>query len=202
MSTPKPNPTHPVIWTGRQQAFALIGGKCALAQAQCLRELRQSRAYQALGLTWAEFCTQHAGMTRAAADRLIQRLNEFGENYFKLSQLVPISPDTYRELAPYVQDETISIHGNQLKLVPENAAAIRAAVQSLRDELRTTQIENSFRYINADELRNQLEKILEEFRRRARHPHPRDIRLNLGVILRYAILEMIKVAEEFDRAPV
>ena len=55
-------------WTGRQQAFAMMATKCTLAQADCLRQLRETRAYEAYGLTWDEFCKQHAGLARSQAD--------------------------------------------------------------------------------------------------------------------------------------
>jgi hypothetical protein len=198
----KPNLADAALWTGRHQAFALIAGKCTLAQAQCLRELRQTRAHEAYGLTWAQFCARHTGMTRAAADRLIQRLNQFGAAYFKLSQLVPVSGETYRQLAPHIHGDTLEINGAKLELIPENASAIRAAVQSLRDELRALHLEGDFRRVNMTELHDKLDEILNEFRRRARHPQPEDMRANLAALLRYTIQRMQLVHREFDRPPV
>ena len=52
-------------WIGRQQAFALIGTKCSAAQAQCLREIRESHAYEKLGVTWDEFCPRYAAISRS-----------------------------------------------------------------------------------------------------------------------------------------
>jgi hypothetical protein len=127
----------PGAWIGRQQAFALIATKCSAAQAQCLKEAKESRVYEKLHLTWEDFCTQHAGISRVHADRLIQQFNEFGDAYFRLSTLARISPETYRLIAPSANAETISIGGETLALTPENAPKIRAAVQRLRAELRS-----------------------------------------------------------------
>jgi hypothetical protein len=70
-------------WIGRQQAFALIGSKCSAAQAQCLREIRESRTYEKIGVTWDEFCPRYAAISRSKADDLIRRLDEFGQAYFR-----------------------------------------------------------------------------------------------------------------------
>ena len=43
-------------WIGRQQAFAVIGSQCSAAQAISLKHVKESRAYEQLGLTWEEFC--------------------------------------------------------------------------------------------------------------------------------------------------
>jgi hypothetical protein len=57
-------------WVGRQQAFAVIAGKCSAAQAAALQEIKQSRVYESLGLTWQEYCPRFAGMTREGTDLL------------------------------------------------------------------------------------------------------------------------------------
>jgi hypothetical protein len=74
-------------WIGRHQAFGLISSKSSAADAACLREIRDNKHYRALGLTWEEFCSRHAGVDRKTADRIVERLEEFGEAYFNLSQL-------------------------------------------------------------------------------------------------------------------
>ena len=188
-------------WNGRHQAFALIAAKSALAQAECLRQLRDSKAYEAYDLTWEEFCTRHAGLGRAQADHLIKRLNEFGADYFRLSELVRISDPVYRKLAPKIQAETLEIGGHKLELVPENAPRIRAAVQAVRDELRDVQIENSFNRAGMRELQGRLEDILHEFTRRAQFPLPEDQRDGFRNLLRHMIYRMQLAAKEFDSPP-
>jgi len=41
-------------WLGRRQAFSIVAGRCSAADAQCLRELRESKRYKGLGLTWEQ----------------------------------------------------------------------------------------------------------------------------------------------------
>ncbi len=67
------------LWVGRQQGFAVIASKCSAAQAQCLKQLKDSALYEKPGLTWEEFCRRHAGLSRATGDGLIQQYDEFGE---------------------------------------------------------------------------------------------------------------------------
>src|SRR5438445_338324 len=61
--------------TGRQQAFAMIASQCTYAQAVCLKEIHDTRAYETLGLTWEDFCSQHAGISRVTAETIIRRLD-------------------------------------------------------------------------------------------------------------------------------
>jgi hypothetical protein len=124
-------------WVGRQQAFALIATQSAAAQALCLKHAKESRLFERLGLTWEQFCRDHAGISRVYADSLIRRHDEFGENYFRLSALARVSPATYREIAGQVSPEAIEIGGETLPLTPEHAPRIRAALDKLRAELRS-----------------------------------------------------------------
>jgi hypothetical protein len=188
-------------WTGRHQAFAMTATKSTLAQAECLRQLRDTKAYAVYGVTWDEFCKQHAGMSRAAGDRLIQRLKEFGETYFRLSDLIKISEPIYRKLAPKIHDESVEIGGVKLALIPENAAKIRAAIQAVREELRDVQIENAFNRASFRDLQCRLEETLHEFTRRAHFPLPEDQREGLRNLLRHMIYRMELAAKEFDKPP-
>ena len=86
-------------WVGRQQAFAVIAKKCSAAQALSLKQMKESCSYEKFGLSWDDFCQQHAGISRVHADRIIRRYEEFGEACFRLSSLARISPEGYREIA-------------------------------------------------------------------------------------------------------
>lgn len=121
-------------WVARTQVFAAVAGQCSFAQAECLRKIKESDAHKALGLTWEEFCPRYLGLSRSRVDAIIQNVEEFGKPYFRLAELVPISPETWRDIAPRVAaGETIDLGDGQVfDLVPENAAAIRAAIARLR----------------------------------------------------------------------
>jgi len=121
---------------GREQAFALIANKCTAAQAAAIKELKESRAHEPLGLTWEKFCDEHLGFSRSYADELIRRLDELGENYFRLSQLARISPETYQQISGRVTSDAIELSGEPVPLTPANAPRIRAAIQQLRQQLR------------------------------------------------------------------
>jgi len=123
-------------WTGLQNAFAAVAGQCSSARAQCLKQVRDSGLLDDLGLTWDEFCQDHAGISRRHADHLIQQFNQFGDGYFRLSEIARVSPQTFHKIADRVQGETIEFDGQKLALIPENAAKIRAAIQSLRNQVQ------------------------------------------------------------------
>ena len=63
------------LWTGRQQAFAMMSAKTSAAKAATIKELREARAYEVLGLTWDDFCPQYLGVCRATADEKYPRVN-------------------------------------------------------------------------------------------------------------------------------
>src|SRR5690348_12773816 len=123
-------------WIGLQQAFAVVTGSCSAARAQCLRQVRDSKILDGLGLTWDEFCKDYAGISRQHADHLIHQHAEFGDAYFRLSEIARVSSRTFRQIAARVDGETIDINGEKLALTPANATRIRAAIQSLRQRAR------------------------------------------------------------------
>lgn len=126
------------LWLGRGQAFGVVANHCSAAQAECLRTIRESGAYQSLDLTWDEFCERQVGLSRQTVDALIHKLEDFGETYFHLASIVRISPEIYREIQPRIVDTTLEIEGERVEIAPENAPRIRAAVHRLRVELGRT----------------------------------------------------------------
>jgi hypothetical protein len=122
-------------WIGKSQAFGAIAKSCTGAEAACLKQIRDQRSYESLGLTWEQFCPQHIGISRLSADRLIGRLEEFGEPYFQLAGITRISAESFRLLAPAVTEEGIEVDGAVIPITAENANRIRAAVQTLRERL-------------------------------------------------------------------
>ena len=123
-------------WVGLQKAFANVSSGCSAARAQCLKQVRDSHMLDDLGFTWEEFCTLHAGISRRQADNLIHHYERFGDAYFRLTEIAPVSPKTFQQIAAQVTPDTIDIDGQPLALTPENAPRIRAAIQSLRRQLQ------------------------------------------------------------------
>src|SRR4029077_1781246 len=103
------------------------------------REIRDNKLFTALGLTWEEFCSRHAGVDFRTADRIVERLEEFGAAYFNLSQLMPIQPAGYRELASNVTGNTLELDGQKIPITPEHAPQIIEAVRELRSRLEREQ---------------------------------------------------------------
>jgi hypothetical protein len=110
----------------------MVAARCSAADAQILRQVRDEKLYLALAKDWDEFCTSHLHMCRSNANRVIGLLNEFGPQYFEVAQLTRISPETYRAIAPSIQDGALHTDGEAIALIPENAEKISAAVAELR----------------------------------------------------------------------
>jgi len=135
-TAPAASPLELGTWIGKSQAFRSLAKGCSAAEAACLQHIRDHRSYEPLALTWEEFCPQHVGISRATADRLIQRLEEFGEPYFQLAGITPISPKSYRRLASAITEDGLEFEGEVIPLIPENYDRIRSAVYALRTQLR------------------------------------------------------------------
>jgi hypothetical protein len=119
-------------WLGRHQAFGLIANRCSAADAECLKAIRDSGEFKQLGLTWEQFCTKHAGVSRVHAERQIHYLEEFGGNYFRFAEVMPISAGTYRLIAGAVSDQGLECNGERIPLVRENRAKVAAALTAIR----------------------------------------------------------------------
>ena len=119
-------------WLGRHQAFGLIANRCSAADAECLKAIRDGGEYKQLGLTWEQFCTRHAGVSRVHAERQIHYLEEFGGNYFRFAEVMPISAGTYRLIAGAVSDQGLECNGERIPLVRENRAKVAAALTAIR----------------------------------------------------------------------
>jgi hypothetical protein len=193
----EPNPLiEAAALTGRQQAFAMIASQCTYAQAVCLREIHDTRAYEHLGLTWADFCTQRAGVSRGTAESIVHRLNEFGESYFHLSAIARISTDAFRQIADRVTAETIELDGEQIPLTSENAQKIRAGVQRLRDECR--RLHDYYRIPSRiTEYTIRVDDVVREVAKRAQIARalPKDEAASLRALAQHALREWTEVAE-------
>lgn len=119
-------------WVGRHQAFALIASKCSAADAECLREIRDNAMYKSLDISWEEFCRRHAGMDYRTADRVIERLEEFGRAFFNMSEIIKIRAEDYRALAASVDANALDLDGEKIPITPENSARVIEAVNRLR----------------------------------------------------------------------
>jgi len=187
-------------WAGRQQAFALIASKCSAAQAQCLRQIRESRAHDQLGLTWEQFCVDQAGISRSHADYLIRQLDEFGEKYFKLSELARVSPTMYRQISGRVHDDAIEIDGKSIPLTSENAPAIRRAILQTRADFRRIDRETRRHRGGAIEYQVRAEALFREISARASAPLDDDELAALRTLCAFSLKRWKHLGEALDAA--
>jgi len=120
---------------GQNYAFGLMAGRCSAAQAEGLRRLREEKLYKRCAEKWDDFCPRYLKISRSEADRTIKLWEEFGSAYFELSQLTRVSPETFRAIAPAIQDGALHYHGETIELNPENTRRVAAVVAELRNAL-------------------------------------------------------------------
>ena len=188
-------------WVGRQQAFAVIANKCSAAQALCLKQVRETRLYEKIESTWEEFCKEYAGIGRAYADRLIQQHEEFGEAYFRLSEIARISPETYRQISSQVSDEGLEIDGRKLALTPENAPQIRAAIQTLRAQLKQARDARQPTSPGITQLLIRMDALLEEVSMMSRRLLDASQRAGLQGLVAYAVNKWTHLARTVQDGP-
>jgi hypothetical protein len=123
------------IALGQNHAFGLIAGGCSAAQADGLRRLRDEKQYKRCTEKWDDFCTRYLKISRSEADRTIKLLEEFGPAYFELSQLTRVSPETYRAIAPHIENGVLHHNGEAIELNVENSRRIAAAVAEIRSAI-------------------------------------------------------------------
>jgi hypothetical protein len=181
-------------WIGRGQAFSFVANHCSAAQAECLARIRREGLYKALNLTWDEFCKQHAGASRAHADEIIRRLEEFGAAYFRLSEIIRISPQSYRAMQDKVKGETIELGGEPIPITPENAPRIREAIGALRAELRSTQAAQARYSLGITQLQARLDACFDDMSSLSRRSLDVGDRAALQALLRYTSNKLRRLA--------
>jgi hypothetical protein len=172
-------------WIGRGQAFSLVANHCSAAQAECLARIRNDGLYKALNLTWDDFCTQHTGAGRAHADEIIRRLEEFGAAYFRLSEIVRISPQSYRAMQDKVKGDAIEIGGESIPITPENAPRIRQAIAALRAELSNTQAAQARYSLGITQILARVDACFDDMSALGRRPLDIGERAALQGLIRY-----------------
>jgi len=123
------------IALGQTNAFGLVAGRCSAAQAEGIRRLREQKLYKGCAEKWDDFCPQYLKMSRSEADRTIKLLEEFGPAYFELSQLTRVSPETYRAIAPHIENGALRYNGEAIELNTENSRKVAAAVAEMRSAI-------------------------------------------------------------------
>jgi hypothetical protein len=113
----------------------LIAGRCSAAQAQNLSRLRKEQKYKQLTPHWRDFCSRHLKISQTQADQIISLWEEFGPGYFEVAHLTRVSAETYRALAPNIEDGKLLLDGEAIEMNEENALKVSAAVAALRRAL-------------------------------------------------------------------
>ena len=126
-------------WMGRRDAFGLVAGRCAAADAEALRRIREDKIYKQFQRTWAEFCTHDLHVARRSVDREIGYLEEFGPAYFHVRQMTHITAPEYRSIAAHFTQENVIVDGTAVALLPEHSEKVAAAVAGLLKQIEPKQ---------------------------------------------------------------
>jgi uncharacterized membrane protein YheB (UPF0754 family) len=148
---------------GQNQAFGFLAGRCSAAQAETIRRLRNEKLYKRVTEHWKEFCPRYLKMSGTQADSIIRLWEEFGAGYFEIAQLTRVSPETYRALAPAVENGVLNLNGEQIELTIENSRKVAAAVSQVRRSLPSKTPEDLSATERIDRLDQLCTAIIDEF---------------------------------------
>lgn len=123
------------IILGQNLAFGLVAGRCSAATAEGFRRLREEKLYKRCTEKWDDFCPQYLKISRVEADRTIKLLEEFGPAYFEVSQLTRVSPETFRTIAPAIENGVLHHNGEAIELTAGNSRKVAAAVAEIRSAM-------------------------------------------------------------------
>lgn len=196
------------IALGQTSAFGLIAGRCSAAQAEGIRRLREQKLYKRCTEKWEDFCQKYLKMSRAEADRTIKLLEEFGTTYFELSQLTRVSPETYRLIAPQIENGVLHHNGEAIELNSENSRKVAAAIAEMRNAIpkKTSEMSGLTQEINAllheSDVQQRIQKlaqcsftIVAEFEKISRDEGLGDIRFYFQSTLTRVRDEMIRISQ-------
>ena len=184
---------------GRQQAFAALATQCSAARALCLKQARESRAFEHLGITWDRFCEDYAGLSRSRADAIIHNYDNFGDAYFRLSDITRISPETFQLVAGSIRDNVFEIDGENVPLTPEHAPQVRAAVKAARARHKPAPAADA--PLTEAELWKRFQAFLAELRRAAQASADREFLRQLSYLAEDAVEALLAFAGEVQPEP-
>jgi hypothetical protein len=121
-------------WLGRHEAFGLVAGRCSAADAESLRRIREDKLFLDTAKNWDEFCTRELRSSRRRIDNQIRLLKEYGPGYFQMNQLLHVTEDEYRLLAPHISEDGLRLDNEVIALLPENCERVAEAVARLKSE--------------------------------------------------------------------
>ena len=146
---------------GQKHALGLVAGRCSAASAEHLRRIRQEKKYKVMGLSWEEFCTKRLGISRPFADKTIRLLDEFGPGYFALSQVMHLTADEYRRIAPSVSDTALLHAGETIAISAENAPRLAAAIEELQRSAEAAEPPADTKEVDLERLLRRAERALQ-----------------------------------------
>ena len=180
---------------GQNLAFSLVAGRCSAAAAERLRHLREEKLYKRCTEKWEDFCPKYLKISRVEADRTIRLWEEFGPVYFELSQLTRVSPQTFRAIAPAIQDGALRYNGETIALNAENSRKVAAAVAGLRRSLPKKSPDMDLERRIA-KLEKTCAAVIAEFESISSHPGMGAVRMLFRSALTRARAELERIAKE------
>src|SRR5260370_12808508 len=104
---------------GRREAFGLVAGRCAAADIETLRQIREQKLYKQKHPTWAECCALDLHVSRRTVDREIGYLEEFGPEFFHVRQMAHITVREYRSIPSHIAPDGVHMNLTTPPLLPQ-----------------------------------------------------------------------------------
>lgn len=124
---------------GASEGLRMASTSNRVYEIMLLRELKERKAHEALGVTWEEFCTRQLGRPRRTVDDDIQSLNALGEEFMLVADNLSLGRRALQALRRLPDDERpkvlesgeIEIDGRRVPLDPEHKDEIRDLLDTI-----------------------------------------------------------------------
>ena len=118
-----------------------------------------------------------------------------GADYFRLSEVCRMSPETFQSIAAHVQSGAVEIDGERIEIAAENAHKIRAGIRRLREDLNTALDRQT--KVTAD-LFHRVDRMTKDLYHYSRLRDEPGIRAALAAVARHASTEFARLAKQID----
>jgi hypothetical protein len=157
---------------GRAESLTFVSTLSNGAWAETISQLKASKAYRSLGLSWEEFCERHLPFSYKTADRLIADFREFGTLFFTFQEVARVSREAYRQIhssideAGLIQigDEKLPVNKQTIPAIAAHFAQLQHEIDRHKEDTAAAKAEAKKAREERDSLKKATERLEEEKR--------------------------------------
>lgn len=170
---------------GAVKAFKMIGNVVDAGRYSLYKQVRDSKAYLALGKEWKDFCSEDLGRDQKTINMEIKLLEEYGENFITAAARIGLQKKDLYALGSGLSEDAkagvkkgiIQIGDQEFKVteIEENIDEFKAALGGLTKQMTETQSALKANQRLVDDFRKSNEKLNRELEKHGKKDDPKAI---------------------------